>query len=706
MTQKGLEQVYLPQKSAFKPMSDAKPIGNDFIAEITAIVEKNLSNEQFGVTELADELHMSRSNLLRKVKKLTNHSASQLIRQIRLERGMGLLRESSLNVSEIAYRVGFGSTSYFIKCFREYYGYPPGAANSKRAETEDAFLPVAPSDSKRRPIVILAAVGLIAVLAIAFLLYDRMKTSPPTMLEKSIAVLPFKNDSSDSTNVYLINGLMGSTLNNLQKIKDLKVISRTSTERYRNTSKSIPEMAKELNVNYFVEGSGQKIGNRILLNVQLIEATNDKHLWSRQYRREVTDIFQLQQEVARDIAKEVQAVITREEQSRIEKNPTENLVAYDLFLKGLDLLHIGGRSNLEKAVDYFKKAIEEDSEFALAYATSAIAYYYLDLFQEKRVYTVEIGSYADKALLHDPLLPESLIAKALFYAHRKEYSSAVPYLEKALEYNPNSILAINFLSDFYNGHIPNTVKYLEYALQGIRLDAGAQDSSAISINYLHLSNALIQTGFVDESLHYIDRSIAYDPENSYASWVKAAVLYAKNGNAEQTKQLLRKELDKDSTQLHILQEIGKIYYYTGDYTTAYRYFKQFIDLREAYQLDIFKNVDLDIGILLSKLGFKEESKKFIASFKDLADNDPSIYKHMHQAIYYAYLGDRAKTIAHLQLFAKEENYQYWILLFEKDPLVGPFKNDPAFKKVMQEIKDKFWNQHQEIRASLEEKGLL
>src|SRR5690606_31504454 len=115
------------------------------------------------------------------------------------------------------------------------------------------------------------------------------------------AVLPFKNDSNDSTNRYLINGLMEATLNNLQQIRDLRVVSRTSAEKDRNTSKTIPEVADELRVNYVVEGSGQKVGNRILLNIQLIDAQRDSHLWARQYTREVTDIFQLQQEIAKDI---------------------------------------------------------------------------------------------------------------------------------------------------------------------------------------------------------------------------------------------------------------------------------------------------------------------------------------------------------------------------------------------------------------------
>lgn len=116
-------------------MADSGPIENDFLSQLTVIIEKNISNELFGVSELADEMNMSRSNLLRKVKKETKLSVSQLISQVRLKRAMETLRKSSLSVSEVSHQVGFNSTSYFIKCFREYYGFPPGEVG-KRSATE------------------------------------------------------------------------------------------------------------------------------------------------------------------------------------------------------------------------------------------------------------------------------------------------------------------------------------------------------------------------------------------------------------------------------------------------------------------------------------------------------------------------------------------------------------------------------------------
>jgi TolB-like protein/AraC-like DNA-binding protein/Tfp pilus assembly protein PilF len=685
-------------------MLDSRPIENDFLSQLTAIVEANISNEQFGVSELAEEMHMSRSNLLRRVKKETKLSVSQLISQVRLKRGMDLLRTSSLNVSEVSHQVGFSSTSYFIKCFREHYGYSPGEVGKRDAAAE--MLPIANTSNRKRNFLIAGAVGLMVALAVGLLTYYTRPSSGTAPLEKSIAVLPFKNDSNDSTNVYLINGLMESTLNNLQKIKDLKVISRTSAEKYRNTLRSIPEMSKELNVNYFVEGSGQKIGDQILLNIQLIEAPSDRHLWSRQYRREAKDIFELQLEIARDIAEEIRAIITPEEEKRIEKKPTDDLVAYDLFLKGTDLLYKGGDENLNEAVSYFKKATEQDKEFALAYAGATTAYYYLDAFQVEKKYTPEINSNADKALLFDARLGESLVAKALFYMHQKEYELAVPYLEKALEYNPNSIMVINFLSDFYCNYIPNTTKYLEYALKGVRLDKAPGDSIITSYNYLRLGNALIQTGFIEESISYMDRALAYYPENAYAGYVKAWILFARDRDFNRTRDLLIHEFNKDTTRLDILQDIGKLHYLMRDYEGAYKYYKRFIEIREARQLDIYKHENLRIAILLSKMGFTQKSEEYVKSFKAYSDSDKSIYKNLALAEYYCYLGDPRKALEHMKLFSKEDNYQYWILLFDMETGIDPIKNHPEFKKIMGDIETRFWNTHKKIKVSLEEKGLL
>ncbi len=686
-------------------MPDSHPIENDFLRKATESIEENISNDQFGVSELAHELGMSRSNLLRKVKKLTDLSASQFIRQVRLQNAMEMLQEDSFNVSEVSYKVGFSSTSYFIKCFRDHYGYPPGEAGKRNLNESD---PIQNGQSRKKRMMVVLGVPLIMVFLLVILFFIvKPFSNEQGVLEKSIAVLPFINDSDDSTNVYIINGLMESILNDLQKIEDLRVISRTSIEKFRNNPKIIPEIARELNVKYVVEGSGQKIGDQILLHIQLIEALDDKHLWSRQYMREAKDIFKLQNEIAKDIATEIEAIITPEEEARIDKIPTDDLVAYDYFLKGLDFFYQETFEGLEEAITYFKKAIEHDEEFARAYADIAIAYYLLDVRQAEKVYSDQINYYADQALLFDPQLPQSLIAKALFYMYSEEYELAVPYLEKALEHNPNSALVINTLSDFYANYLPNTEKYIEYALKGIRLDIAAHDSVTASYIYLHISNAFIQSGFVDEAEKYINRSLAYNPENLYSLYVKAYILFARDRDLMQLRQSLITTLQRDSTRLDIIQEVGKAYYYLGEYDGAYAYYKKFNEIREAYKLDVYAGENAKIGLVFSEMGLKEESEKYFANYKNYADNDKSIYKDLSLAAYYSFHGNTDAAIEHLRLFSQQDNYFYWMVIFiEMDPLFDNIKDHPEFRKILDDIEIKFWNYHEQIKASLEEKELL
>ena len=878
---------------------------NDFLNKITKIIEENLSNEQFGVSELAQETGMSRSNLLRKVKKISKLSVSQFISQVRLKKAMDMLKETSFNVSEVSFRVGFSSTSYFIKCFRDYYGYPPGEVE-KRDPNEQASghsdqppqahqlaaimftdiqgytalmqrdevkaiefrnrhrevfntitkkfhgrilqyygdgtlstfssaieavrcgieMQLAFRDDPQIPVRIgihtgdiiaskdeiigdgvnvasriesLAVVGsvfisekvydevknqsgiqtssmgvfelknvdkpvevfaitnpglaipgreqlggkikeetpgerqgsrkngkrmgikwlliVLAAISAAYLIYttDLLKkitrsssSYDPTITEKSIAVLPFINDSNDSTNIYIINGLMESILNNLQKIKDLRVISRTSVEKYRNNPKTIPEISRELNVGYLVEGSGQKIGDQILLNIQLIKAKSDQHLWSEQYNREAKDIFNLQMEVAKNIADKIQVYITPAEEARIEKIPTDDLVAYDYFLKGLDLINKGTYEHLLEAIPYFEKAIDQDNEFALAYANLAVTYFFLDFNQAEKKYSDQINTNADKALLFDPQLAESLMAKALSYYHEGEYLEALPHLEKALEYNPNSAWVINMLADFYTKFVPDSEKYLEYALKGIQIDITSNDSTAASYVFMHLSNAFIQSGFVNEAAFYINKSLDYNPENLFSEYVRAYILYAKNRDLQQTKELLITALQKEQTRYDIIARIVDISYYMRDYASAYEYYKKLTEIQESLNLDIIsKGEYAKYGLILSEIGLKEESEKFFKDYKEYAENDQSIYKHLSLTVYYSYMGDTRKAIEHFRLFSQQDHYYYWILVFIKiDPLIDNIKELPEFKKIYGDLESKFWNYHDEIRVSLEKKGLI
>ena len=363
--------------------------------------------------------------------------------------------------------------------------------------------------------------------------------------------------------------------------------------------------------------------------------------------------------------------------------------------------------NTEEAIVYFKKAIEQDQQFARAYAAIAIAYFVLDEYKAKKKYTDEINHYADKALFFDAKLPQSLIAKALFYMNTHEYRLAVTYFEKSLEYNPNYDLAFAFLVNIYANYLSDTEKYLEYALKGITIDIASYDSVTTSFMYLHISNAFIQSGFTDEAEKYINKSLAYDPHNLYAEYVKAFILYAINKDLSKTRDLLLQALAKDSTRFDIMQEIGKISYFMRDYEHAYQYYAKFTEIRSALNLDIYRVEDLKIAMVMTKMGHKEDAEKYAGDFQDFAENDPTIYKNANLAMLYAYKGDTKKALEHMNLFSQQDNYHYWILLFYPlDPVMDNLKELPEFKKTFGEIEAKFQHYHEHLKTSLEEKDLL
>jgi len=676
-----------------------------FIEQAETLILENLSNEQFGVSELADLMNMSRSNLLRKIKKETQLSASQFIRQVRLQKGMEMLKQTDLTVSEISYLVGFGNTSYFIKCFREYFGYPPGKVGKGTLEEENTQI----SFLKQYRLQIIATAILIITVG-SYLIFNKTVATSETAevkLTKSIAVLPFKNMSSDSTNLYFVNGLMESALNNLQKIEDLRVISRTSVEKYRNTEKTIPEIAEELNVNYLVEGSGQRVGDQVLLNIQLIEASNDRPIWVEQYSYKVVDIFSLQNEVAKKIADAIEATVTPAELEQIDRKPTKSILAYDYYLQALEPYNAQTKEGLEEAIPLFEKAIEHDPQFALAYSKIAICYYFLDIYKVEKKYTDIINNNADKALLYDPKSAESLIAKALYYMNIEEFRLALPHLEKALEYNPNSSSVVQMLSNLYAHSIPDTAKFLKYALKGIQLDIAANDSIGKSYIYLQLSNALIQSGFTDEALKYINLSLNYYPENTYAPYLKIFIHYAKDENLEQAKKLLVREWKKDTTRIDIMQEVAKFYYYQEKYDSAFYYYEKFVHIKQKNGLNIYPQEDLKIGTVYEKMGLNKQAADFYSAYTNYCESDQSIYQPASMAVKYVHEGKFDRAIEQFKIFATKENYQYWILLFlEIDPVIKPLKKHPEYDETMQKIKNQFWENQNKLKKSLEDQGLI
>ena len=303
------------------------------------------------------------------------------------------------------------------------------------------FLPGKIKRRKRSVLVTLAA-SLLAGAAVAYFFFFVARAPSPN--EKSIAVLPFENLSEDKSNAYFADGIQDEILTRLSKIADLKVISRTSTQRYKNTSQNPSEIANQLGVANLLEGSVQKTNDQVRVNVQLIRAANDSHLWADTFDRKLTDIFSVESEVAKAIADQLRAKLTGQEEKVIAAKPTNNPQAYDAYLRGLAYTLKTGNSpaNTLGAQKYLKEAVRLDPKFALAWAllsyVDALGYLTLTL-QPTDALRDETGQAAETALALQPNLGEAILAKGYYYyACLKENDAAVRYFEKARQFLPNS----------------------------------------------------------------------------------------------------------------------------------------------------------------------------------------------------------------------------------------------------------------------------
>ena len=291
--------------------------------------------------------------------------------------------------------------------------------------------------------------------------------------EKSIAVLPFRNDSPDTTNAYFIDGLMEEVLNNLQRIGDLRVISRTSVERYRNQSKSITEIAKELGVNYIVEGSGQKFGNTFRLRVQLIRAAKEDHLWGGSYQNEkfaVENFFKMQSEIAESIASELETIITPQETQLIDRASTTSTDALEAYMMGRFYLNKGDDKNFILALQYFEQAKEKDPDFALAYAGIARVWNNRKQAGLTRVpeATPRIEAAIQRALELDSTLSDVHQALAGIKTWtRFDWKGGEASFRKAIEMNPNNAEAHSAYSHLLNilGRPDEAMKQIEIAVE-------------------------------------------------------------------------------------------------------------------------------------------------------------------------------------------------------------------------------------------------
>jgi TolB-like protein/Tfp pilus assembly protein PilF len=548
--------------------------------------------------------------------------------------------------------------------------------------------------------------------------------------EKSIAVLPFENRSRDPDNAYFADGIQDEILTRLAKIADLKVISRTSTQHYKSAPENLPEIGKQLGVAHIVEGSVQKSGDSVRVNVQLIKAANDSHLWADTFDRKLTDIFSVESEVAKAIADQLRAKLTGEEEQVIAAKPTDNPEAYDAYLRGLAYTLKAGNTpaNTIGAQKYLREAVKLDPKFALSWAllsyVDALGYITTAL-QPTVALREEARQAAETALALQPNLGEAVLAKGYYhYSCLRDYDTAVRYFEQARQLLPNSSLlpmSLAFL-ERRRGQWDRSESYLNEAERLDPRNVGLLTSHAET--YIHLRR-------FPEAMRKLDQALDITPDDMATLSEKAAIAQAEGDlpraaallaplhpNADDTQtlgtQVYQAILERRPAQIipwmkEILAKPGPALGYTngelrfllgwaqevaGDQAAAQESWRQARSELEPFLKEQPENSAL-IGVLaLTYMGLGDKAVAFNLIERAMAANPiekdalegPASIEILARVA--ARMGEPDRAVAALQKLLSIPGGGAVALgpltpaLLRLDPMFDPLRNDPRFQKLV------------------------
>ena len=511
----------------------------------------------------------------------------------------------------------------------------------KRTEVADA-MPKATGRKRHAWIYVVVAGAAISV-ALFFLgrytASNRAAAAAPNELPaKSIAVLPFENLSEDKANAFFAEGIQDEILTRLAKVADLKVISRTSTQHFKSAPENLPEIAKRLGVMHILEGSVQKASDQVRVNVQLINALTDAHLWADTYDRKLTDIFAVETEIAKAIADTLQAKLTGSEQHVIAARPTESTEAHQLYLKGRYFWNKRTGNDLKKSIDYFQQAIAVDPNYALAYAGVADAYVWLPGYTAgtPRDCYPKAKAAATKALQLDDTLAEAHTTLALaIWLYDFDSAQAIREFQRAIELNPNYAIAHQ---QYGNNTLAALGRFDDAIVEGKR--AVELDPLSLVIN-TDLGSDYYYARRYDEAIAQLRKTLEMDPGFYIAHLVLGQVLDAKGARDAAIVECQKaRALNDDPSVLGVL---ARAYGLSGNKMEAEKILDQLKKLSQERYVSAYSFALTYLG-----LGDKEEALRWLEqSYQDRAGSD----------------------IGYIRV----------------DPLLDPLRGDPRFEALAEKI---------------------
>jgi TolB-like protein/Tfp pilus assembly protein PilF len=564
---------------------------------------------------------------------------------------------------------------------RKVSSIPPAHGMEEHNSKEASISTTADRKSRKLLIIGLAFFLLISgVFAIYKLIRTGNHSQEISKPDKSIAVLPFVNDSPDTNNLYFCNGMMEEILNQLQKIGDLRVKARTTSEKYRNPKRDITEIGKELKVSLIMEGSVRKIGDDLRIATQLIDAKTGDHLWSEVYDgKYTTEIFEFQSNVAKKVAASLNAVITPQETKKIDTKSTTYLAAHDLYMRGHEMIRKFRYTNdstfSRSALNYFDQALQIDPN-------------YTEALHGKGMTFVEIKNYDSAMFYYKKILDidhqnsSGLGGIGRIYMETNKPDSALKYFQKAIAFNPDDPFYYLAMGQLYINYRHQVIKALPYYQKAYDLggDSWAEINEAIGWVYY-------QIGYYSKAIRYMKNALSLRSECAIVN--RTCIMFLAQGNFGELNNFLDSVCN--ITMCENVCDMIRFYSYSaqGKYIEAEKYFNK--AKGEGYTQTVFD--DVYIACLFKETGRNSDAlfllNKSIKRDRELNMQSSGLYSKLMRlqlAAYYAILGENKKSMEYLSELENEGIFEYPITL-KTFPGFDNLRKNPEFKTIVKRVED-------------------
>lgn len=684
-------------------------MSQNFIDQVRSIVMSNITDETFGVGDLASQLDLSKSQTLRKIKAATGNSVNQYIRELKLQESAKLIKETDFTSAEISYKVGFGSPSYFNKTFRKQYGITPGeykAQNKSLGELENKAAP---------PKKIFYGIIIFLLLVVGYLLIT-YSSSSEIPIKNSIAVLPFKTMGTSNDSLSLAQGMTYVLMDNLSKVKNLTVKSKNSSEIYKDSIISSIKIGESLGANYLVEGSVLHYGDSIRIIATLVDTEKDQQIWSKIYSREIKDVWTIQMEISKQIVLELEITVSPKEEKALDTAITNNIEAYNFYIKGIALADERSYTGLINSIASFKQSIILDSEFGHAYAEIANSYSQLNIWggkndSIKRDNLINIEKYLALAEDINPNIARVYSVRGNLYLQEMQYQKAEVALKRALEINPNDEVVQLHIGVFYlYKNIPEVDKYLYHVNKALEIDP-------IS-THLKRSRvwALIENGKVEEAEKAMEEyKSVFSEANIYHH--NSQIIAYKNKDWNVAYSFLKDAFNEDPENIEIVYNIVPICYSLNKneeylYFTklaykfsrkapfaTYNYANSLLKNNKIEELEAFLNREDVKNVLAENTSLKdfiyfdyyfyqgnyEKALTLINNVKYVRNKSNSLFNPLYKSMVYAKQGeiDSIYKIMKTYPYTNLERARIFAVMQERDSMYHYLNGKANLREIMQ-----------------------